>query len=333
VPSPQTIRRWRENVRTKGIANNGEKGRHKSGRPKTVRKEETVERVRKALIVSPARSGRKHAASLRIKRTTWRRIVKEDLNMHPYKIQITQQLNDDDYPQRFLFCEKMLMMVTLDNFDVGCIWFSDEAHFDLFGNVNKQNFRYYSESQPGQTVSKPLHSPRVTVWCAISGTGIIGPFFFEDAGANVTVNSQRYLDMLKTFFIPELRRNRVSMNSAYFQQDGATSHTTNEVLEFLKKHFKDRIISRRSDFCWPARSPDLTPLDFFLWGHLKAKVYARKPRSIEELKIFIREEVRNVNRDMLQSVSNNFVKRIRECIENGGKHLPSVIFKKRLKND
>ena len=25
---------------------------------------------------------------------------------------------------------------------------------------------------------------------------------------------------------------------------------------------------------WPARSPDLNPLDFWLWGHLKAMVYA-----------------------------------------------------------
>ncbi len=77
------------------------------------------------------------------------------------------------------FCyEKMLTMVVLDNFDVGCIWFSDQAHFDLFGNVDKQNFHYYSDSQPCQTISKPLHSPHVMIWCAISVTGIIDYFFW-----------------------------------------------------------------------------------------------------------------------------------------------------------
>jgi hypothetical protein len=34
---------------------------------------------------------------------------------------------------------------------------------------------------------------------------------------------------------------------------------------------------------WPPRSPDLAPLDFYLWGHLKAKVYAVKTRSVEHL--------------------------------------------------
>ncbi len=35
---------------------------------------------------------------------------------------------------------------------------------------------------------KPLHSPHVTVWCAMSGHTIIGPYFFEDSqGANISV--------------------------------------------------------------------------------------------------------------------------------------------------
>ncbi|KAK0177085.1 hypothetical protein PV328_001164 [Microctonus aethiopoides] len=33
-----------------------------------------------------------------------------------------------------------------------------------------------------------------------------------------------------------------------------------------------------------ARSPDLSPLDFFLWGYLKGTVYHTKPRDLEELR-------------------------------------------------
>ncbi|KAJ4429943.1 hypothetical protein ANN_22147 [Periplaneta americana] len=63
---------------------------------------------------------------------------------------------------------------------------SDEAHFDLSDYVNKQNFRYWSDEHPFQVWEKPLHSPKVTVWC-----GIIDPYFFED-GHTVTVNSERH---------------------------------------------------------------------------------------------------------------------------------------------
>uniref|UniRef100_A0A2H1V4P8 SFRICE_034143 n=1 Tax=Spodoptera frugiperda TaxID=7108 RepID=A0A2H1V4P8_SPOFR len=30
---------------------------------------------------------------------------------------------------------------------------------------------------------------------------------------------------------------------------------------------------KRGPIPWPARSPDLTPMDFYLWGHMKSLVY------------------------------------------------------------
>jgi len=33
---------------------------------------------------------------------------------------------------------------------------------------------------------------------------------------------------------------------------------------------------------WPPRSPDLTPKDFFLWGHIKALIYTSPVASEEE---------------------------------------------------
>ena len=56
--------------------------------------------------------------------------------------------------------------------------------------------------------------------------------------------------------------------------------------------YLDTKISCFSDFTWPLRSPDLTALYFFLWGYLKCKVYANMPKTIQELKAIIREEVR-----------------------------------------
>jgi len=92
---------------------------------------------------------------------------------------------------------------------------SDEEIFSLNGSVNKQNCRYWTPTNPRQLHERPLHSPQVFVWCAISAQGITGPYFFEgDNGVSVTVNAERYNYMLETFFLPEMRRRNCNMARA-----------------------------------------------------------------------------------------------------------------------
>ncbi|KAJ4447298.1 hypothetical protein ANN_09302 [Periplaneta americana] len=69
-----------------------------------------------------------------------------------------------------------------------------------------------------------------------------------------------------------------------------------------------RIISRFGDTNWPARSPDLTGPDFFLWGNLKAGVFQVRPHSIQDLKKRIEAEVQEINETpgLFQSVMYNF---------------------------
>ena len=49
----------------------------------------------------------------------------------------------------------------------------------------------------------------------------------------------------------------------WFQQDGATCHTTRANMALLQETFTGRVISHRGDINWPARSSDLTPLHSF----------------------------------------------------------------------
>ena len=97
-----------------------------------------------------------------------RRILHNDLHYHPYKIQIVQALNTRDYGARVRFCQEMLDLIGEDEDLVNNIWMSDEAHFHVSGFVNKQNVRYWSQANPRALHEKPLHSPKVTAWCAVS---------------------------------------------------------------------------------------------------------------------------------------------------------------------
>ena len=94
-----------------------------------------------------------------------------------------------------------------------------------------------------------------------------------------------------------------------------------------------KIISERwrslefGDVPWPPRSPDLSACDFFLWGYLKSKVYVRKPRTVDDLKVSIRDEMATVPKEMLVNVMQNFEERLRTCVWQEGRHLSDIIFR------
>ena len=52
---------------------------------------------------------------------------------------------------------------------------------------------------------------------------------------------------------------------------------------------------------WPPRSPDITPLDFFLWGYVKDRVYRTPVRDVETLQSRIIEVLDTVNEEMLEN--------------------------------
>jgi hypothetical protein len=66
--------------------------------------------------------------------------------------------------------------------------------------------------------------------------------------------------------------------NVWFQQDGATAHTSRRSLRILREMFPGHIVSLRGVKGWPPRLPDLTPYDFFLWSYIKAQVYEYGPQ-------------------------------------------------------
>ena len=97
-----------------------------------------------------------------------------------------------------------------------------------------------------------------------------------------------------------------------FQQNGATAHTSMDVLRPL---FSDCLISRFTDTSWPSWSPDLSIWDYFLWGYLKAPLYEHKPHILEDLTEAICTKVVQIDRAILERVKANFQERLQKCID------------------
>ena len=84
------------------------------------------------------------------------------------------------------------------------------------------------------------------------------------------------------------------IGNIWFQQNGATFHTAEAILDILRSVFKDCIISRRADVVGPPRNCDLPPLDYYLYGAVKDKCHVDKPETIDALKDNIRETIAEI---------------------------------------
>ena len=87
--------------------------------------------------------------------------------------------------------------------------------------------------------------------------------------------------------------------------------------ELLDSEFPGRWIGRRGAIKWP----DLTPIDFFLWGFVKDKVFARKRRTVEDMIQFIIEASQEIDddKDLCLSVCMSVISRLQQCVKADGK--------------
>lgn len=311
------VRKFRENGHVKHIPN--------AGRPKI------EDNVKLDILLNvhdnPHNSSTQIGEYAGVSQRSVLRILKKE-KYHPYKIELHQELNEDDPDRRLQFSEIMQELCNRNPLFINQILFSDEATFSLHGTVNRQNYRYWSQENPHwMTDTHTQYPQKVNVWAGIINDRIIGPFFFEE---NLT--GQRYLTFLRNQLIPVLTNIFPNANNPnlpndniWFQQDGAPPHYAREVRQFLNNCFPGRWIGRRGFIEWPARSPDLTPLDFFLWGYIKSKVYVNRPQNLQDLKDRIRHEMSLITPQVIRNVLDECVRRFAYCQETDGWHFEHLI--------
>ena len=69
------------------------------------------------------------------------------------------------------------------------------------------------------------------------------------------------------------------------------------------------------------RSPNLTPLDFFLWEHVKTVVHATKSTSLEDLKAKPTNVISGITINQLANVYQVLQNHITLCSANDGGHV------------
>ena len=285
-----------------------------SGRSVTVTTPENAMQVALAFTQNPQKSKNRASSELGIERRSLGRLMHR-VGLKMYVPQLIHGLLEDDSDRRLQFCEATLNEEREGDSILRKIVWSDEANFKLSGAVNRHNCVYYATENLKVTIEQQLNQPGVTVWAGLSCKGVVGPIILH-----MTVDQHVYLNMLTDTIITQVREQQ-QQNDFYFQQDGAPPHFALTVRALLDKEFPNRWIGRRGTVDWPPRSPDLTPMDFFFWGCVKDRVFARKPRSVDAMIQFIREACQEIDadKDLCARVCMGVHTRLVECVNAGGK--------------
>jgi len=288
-----------------------------------VRRSSRDEDVMDLVEANPSISTRRAATQIGVsKNYAWR--VMKNAGIHPYHFQKVQALKEIDYASRITFCDWVIRSYEQDPRLLNQILYTDEAMFTREGIFNSRNNHYWSKENP-HIIRQHAFQERiaVNVWAGMIGNQLIGPYFLPGR-----LDSELYLDFLLNRLFDLLDDvNLADLRLIHFQHDGAPPHFARSVREHLNETFGQRWIGRNGPIKWPPRSPDLTPLDFYLWGVCKDMVYKTPVHTREDLMNGINNafEILKNNPNQIRSATRAVLKRCRMCRSHNGHHFEQFL--------
>jgi len=306
----RTIYNWIKTInRTKSVQQ-----KKIPGRPRSVRSKLFIAKIKRNVLTNKKRkSARKLASENNCSHPTILNIIHEDLALKTYSPICVPALTQAHIDARLRFARWIRKNFT--NERCRKIMFSDEKIFTQDGQINSKNDVIYAESRSAANLNgalKPRHKYpfKVMIWIGLTFNG---PTQIAVLPPKTSFDSNFYINKC----IPIVKRDGLKLIGPdfVFQQDGATSHTSQMTINVLNNEVPCFI---RSDQ-WPANSPDISPLDYFFWNEvasrLKKKNYSNRNKLVGEIKKTINE----IPLKSIQDSIDNFRSRIHDLEKNLGR--------------
>lgn len=282
-----------------------------AGRPRQRRTLQLEEEILDSVYEDPSVSTRQLASTFNIpSNKTVHSVLRENL-LYPYHITKVQPLYENDNVHRLNFCHSILNRIYEDGDFLRSVLWTDESMFTRDGVLNIHNFYHWADENP-HAIREYGHQRKfsVNVWLGIINHQVVGPIYLPNR-----LDANGYFNVLEQV-IDEMPLN--IRRNMFYMHDGAPAHFARNVREWLDEHFPNRWIGRGGPILWPARSPDLNPLDFFVWGFIKDKVYATPPQNADEVRGRINAAVLEITPERLERVIQTIPRRLQLCLQTDG---------------
>ena len=155
---------------------------------------------------------------------------------------------------------------------------------------------------------------RVMVWGGISYNHKTDLYFIEPG---VKVNSQYYQEQVLDLFKKKDQKRMFPDGDFLFHQDSAPSHVSGTTLS----HFQKIGIPLITKDKWPSKSPDLAPMDFFVWGWMKGKLRKKRFRTKDGMRRAIKAVWNELPQEYIQNAFDSWAERCQKVIDANGGHI------------
>jgi len=140
----------------------------------------------------------------------------------------------------------------------------------------------------------------------------------------VTFSNEAYADFLENE-LPALFENIPlrERGEFIFKHDGSHPHFSRQVRDVLDTRYSDKWMDR-GPIIWPARSPNLNVLDYFIWSHIKDLVeHIHNSTKAEARKAIL--VAFNTITEMAHHVTRNITRRAEICLRERGRHFKQFL--------
>jgi len=152
---------------------------------------------------------------------------------------------------------------------------------------------------------------------AVSKMGVTELMFVDP---RVKVNGQYYRNvLLSQHMIPAIKH--VARDTFVFQQDSALAHRARDTIQLLQRETPDFI----GPGLWPPNSPDLSPVDYKIWGVMQQRVDESRINSVDELKQRLHDVLHGVQQHIIDLAVTQWRQRLTACVRAHGRHFEHLL--------
>jgi hypothetical protein len=276
---------------------------------KTIRTPELVVQVAQCIENAPRQTISGLSRDFQVAPTTMRRLVKEDLGSVSY-------VRPGAVVRRKERSQKLLNHLKNDH-KGKVILFSDECYFTLAQySLQNDKFIWRKGDQANaphdlRYVGQKQRASGSMFLGIVASNGDIGPTIWVEPG--VKINADAYLDLLKEKVKPWIDAT-FEPGTWVWQQDGAPAHTCKRVQDYLRNDGWTFWTKEE----WPPSSPDLSPLDFSIWDHIKSESCRDPAPNLETMRWRVEDAWCAMDRSYVKKVCSRFRGRLEQVIAADG---------------